>query len=348
MELVPKAPISHVENPLCTVCIANYNGKTLLGACLDSVLSQDCESPVEVIVHDDASTDASITFLRAHYPQVKVLASERNVGFCVANNRMVAQARGEYVLLLNNDAALYPNALTTLLHTAREQTTPGILSLPQYDWETGTLVDRGCLLDPFYNPVPNRDHKHSEVAYVIGACLWIPRSLWNDLGGFPEWMESIAEDMYLCCLARLRGHPVRVPDSSGYRHRQGTSFGGNRKNQGKLRTTFRRRRLSERNKTAVMLICTPWPVLLVLLPLHTLLLLAEAVFLLVTGTDRNKLGAIYLSIPRWLWQHRAEIGERRRKLRQHAHVSTRTYFAQTRWFPHKLRMLLRHGKPELH
>ena len=39
---------------------------------------------------------------------------------------------------------------------------------------------------------------------VIGACLWIPQGLWTELGGFPEWFESIAEDMYLCCRADWR------------------------------------------------------------------------------------------------------------------------------------------------
>ena len=41
---------------------------------------------------------------------------------------------------------------------------------------------------------------------VIGACLWIQKGLWEELGGFPEWFGSIAEDMYLCCRARLAGY----------------------------------------------------------------------------------------------------------------------------------------------
>ncbi len=348
MGLVPKAPISHVENPLCTVCIANYNGETLLSACLDSVLAQDCGSPVEVIVHDDASTDASVTFLREHYPQVKILVSDRNVGFCMANNRMVAQARGDYVLLLNNDAALYPDALTTLLHTACKQTIPGILSLPQYDWETGTLVDRGCLLDPFYNPVPNRNSERSEVAYVIGACLWIPRALWNDLGGFPEWMESIAEDMYLCCLARLRGHPVRVLNSSGYRHRQGASFGGNRKDRGKLRTTFRRRRLSERNKTAVMIICTPtwlvWP----LLAAHLSALSLEGAIMRIWQRDARIWKEIYGSAITSALHNIGDLVSRRRHQQTDRRVPLIGYLKTFTLFPSKLRLLFQHGAPGIH
>ena len=78
---------------LCSVCIANYNGLATLANCLDSVLSQDCPGPVEVLVHDDASSDESEAWVRQHDPDVVLIESQVNVGFCVANNRMAAQAR---------------------------------------------------------------------------------------------------------------------------------------------------------------------------------------------------------------------------------------------------------------
>jgi cellulose synthase/poly-beta-1,6-N-acetylglucosamine synthase-like glycosyltransferase len=56
------------DSPACSVCIANYNGINLIGPCLDSVLAQDFSLPVEIIVHDDASSDESVSFIREHYP----------------------------------------------------------------------------------------------------------------------------------------------------------------------------------------------------------------------------------------------------------------------------------------
>ncbi|MGH8213193.1 MAG: glycosyltransferase family 2 protein, partial [Rhodanobacteraceae bacterium] len=90
--------LNRLAAPACSVCIANYNGAHMLAECIDSVLAQEGEVPLEIIVHDDASTDNSIELLRNRYPQVEILASNDNVGFCVGNNRMVAHARGEYVL----------------------------------------------------------------------------------------------------------------------------------------------------------------------------------------------------------------------------------------------------------
>jgi GT2 family glycosyltransferase len=348
MALVQHYPsLNPAPAPVCSVCIANYNGVHVLGDCIDSVLAQEGAISVEIIVHDDASTDGSMEWIRQRYPTVELLVSEENAGFCIANNRMVERARGEFVLLLNNDAALHPDALSTLLSAAREQSRPGIFTLPQFDWQSDELVDRGCRLDPFYNPVPNLDPDRHDVAYVIGACMFLPRELWIHLGGFPEWFGSIAEDMYLCCLARIRGLPVVAVPKSGYRHRQGASFGGNRINAGKLQSTYRRRVLSERNKTAVMVICTPtawvWPLLMV----HCVLLVVEGATLALMKRDagiwrevyRHALGCVLRSVGEW----RA----RRRDVQRSRQVGLLNYLRGFVCTPRKFSLLLRHGVPDL-
>ncbi len=339
--------MNDVQPPNVSVCIANYNGAKVLDDCLRSVLDQDTEARIEIIVHDDASTDASLQILREHYPQVTVVASERNVGFCVSNNRMVAQARGEFVLLLNNDAALAPDAIATLMQESEKQEPRGILTLPQFDWDTGMLVDRGCLLDPFYNPVPNFDAERRDVAMTIGACLWIPRALWVELGGFPDWFESIGEDLYLCCRARLSGHPVQVAGRSIYRHRQGASFGGNRVGENGLRTTYRRRRLSERNKTFTMIICTPGKLIWFLLPLHLMILSAEGALLTALRGDVSLWRQIYAPIWRDIWEQRKQLAALRKAIQSSVRITARSYFGGFAPRLRKLDMLMRHGVPEI-
>lgn len=331
--------------PDCSVCIANYNGESLLSDCIDSLLAQTGEGSIEVIVHDDASSDGSLALLRDKYPQVQVLASAENVGFCLSNNRMVAHARGEFVLLLNNDAELYPDAVAALLSAARKS--PGIFTLPQYDWASGELVDRGCWLDVFYNPVPNHDPRRLQVAYGIGACLFMPRTLWNELGGFPEWIGSIAEDMYICCLARLRGFPVGVTAGSGYRHRQGFSFGGNRVAEGKLKTTFRRRALSERNKTAVMVICTPTPLVWPLLALHFVELSVEGAVLALLKRSPRIWREIYGPTLGYILRTPASLHTLRREAQRTRCVGLRDYLRGFVLMPRKLVLLRRYGVPSV-
>lgn len=346
MAMVHRFPaLSRPESPLVTVCIANYNGIDVLRDCIESVLSQQGTASVEVVVHDDASTDGSVEWIRDRYPQVELLVADENAGFCVANNRMVAAARGAHVLLLNNDAALFPDAIATLLQEARESPAPGILTLPQYDWESGGLVDRGCLLDPFHNPVPNLSASRTEVAMVIGACMFMPRALWDRIGGFPEWFGSIAEDMYACSAARLLGHPVRVSPRSGYRHRQGASFGGNRVDQGRLRTTYRRRALSERNKTAVLAICTPGPWAWPLLAMHLVLLLGEGGILSMIKRDPRLWREVYWGSALHAWRQRGHWAAERRRAQRSRTIGVRDYFRPFVLLPRKLVMLARHGVP---
>ena len=331
--------------PAISVCIANYNGERMLVDCIESILAQQCDEVVEIIVHDDASTDGSVALMQQRYPEVNLIVSDSNVGFCVSNNRLVDVAQGTYVLLLNNDAVLLPGALATLLAGAVEQNPHGILTLPQYDWASNALVDRGCLLDPFYNPEPNLDPLRRDVAYVIGACLWIPRTLWVELGGFTAWMVSIGEDIDLCCRARLLGRPVQALTQSGYRHRQGAQFGGNRPECGRLRSTYRRRGLSERNKTCAVLVLTPTLLLPLLLPLHALLLVAEGLVLSVARRDWRLAQEVYLQALLWPLRARALLCEARREIQQSRQVSWRVFYRPFTLRPRKMTLLLRYGLP---
>jgi GT2 family glycosyltransferase len=333
--------------PTVSVCIANYNGMDVIDACIASVLAQDSGFPVEIIVHDDASMDGSAQHIREKHPGIKLLESVENVGFCVANNRMAAAATGQYLLLLNNDAELYLDALSTLCKAAQISDQPAILSLPQYNFDTGELIDIGSLLDPFLNPVPNNDPQRNEVGFVIGACLWIPKTLWEELGGFPEWFGSIGEDLYLCCRARLTGYPVRAIGISGYRHRVGASFGGGKVRQGRLSTTARRRALSERNKTFVMLVTFPLLPLLVLLPLHFATLFLEGALLALVKCRWHLWQEIYAPLLPALWREWRRLMALRREIQAQRTASTGSFFTPFRWLPWKLKLLFRHGLPEV-
>lgn len=334
--------------PVISVCIANYNGMDVIDACLRSVMQQQCDIPIEILMHDDASSDESADHVRQHYPEVTLIRSERNVGFCVANNRMAALARGQYLLLLNNDAELFADALRTLLAGAIRRTESAILTLPQYDGTSGQLVDRGCLLDPFFNPVPNYDLERTDVGMVIGACLWIPKTLWSELAGFPTWFGSIAEDMYLCCRARLAGYGVNVLPTSGYKHHQGKSFGGNRATDGRLRSTYRRRALSERNKTYVMVLSSPTLQLIITFPVHLALMALEGLAVALLRLDAKVWSDIYYAAFKAIWNSRHKLIESRTEIQKTRAINLTNWLKGFVGFPRKLRMLFKYGIPGIH
>jgi len=213
---------------------------------------------------------------------------------------------------------------------------------------TGRLIDVGSLFDPFLNPVPNLDRDRGDVGMIIGACLWVPKTLWNDLGGFPEWFHTLAEDMWICVLARLSGHPVRAIGESGFNHRVGHSLGGGKiTGDDRLVTSRQRRAFSERNKSFVMVMTYPSPLFQLLFPLHLLLLTLEGAALFVMKQDFQLLQGIYLACLRSLWKERRRLLGMRRQVQTKKNISLMRFFSAFQLTPYKLRMLLRHGLPQI-
>ena len=97
------AGVPRLSRPRLTVVVPTYNGRHLLGRCLDS-LGRHMPGGVEVVVVDDASTDRTDSWLLSAHPYVVFRRMERNVGFVSAANAGLALVKGEYVQLLNNDA----------------------------------------------------------------------------------------------------------------------------------------------------------------------------------------------------------------------------------------------------
>jgi GT2 family glycosyltransferase len=340
--------LEHPElHPVVSVCIANYNGENLLDDCIRSVRAQEFAGAVEILVHDDASTDHSLAILASRHPDVIVMPSQDNVGYCESNNRLASRARGEYLLLLNNDAALRQGALRALVDAAKAAPPLCVLTLAQYDWTSGRLVDLGVRLDFMHTPVANLDRDCARIAYVQGACLFIRRDAWELLGGFPDWMESNAEDTYLCTVARLHGGVVRVIAGSGYDHRQGASFGGNRNRVRQLRTTYRRRYLSERNRASLVFVCTPtwlaWPCY----ALQLITLVVEGTLVTVAKPSFAAWKRIYWAAVRDSLGMFPRLRRARCSVQAGRRIGFLRYVSVFDWAPHKLVVLFRHGLPEL-
>jgi N-acetylglucosaminyl-diphospho-decaprenol L-rhamnosyltransferase len=105
-------------HPRLSVVIVNYNTCALLRACLQSLVAQDYRC--EIIVVDNASHDDSVAMVRAEFPQVRLLAQERNTWFCGGNNIGIRASDGEYVLLLNPDTVVSANALLRMVTFLRD------------------------------------------------------------------------------------------------------------------------------------------------------------------------------------------------------------------------------------
>ena len=98
-----------------SVIIVNYNVREHLEQALRSVERASTGLAVEVFVVDNDSADGSVEMVRTHFPDVHLIANERNVGFGTANNQAIRQARGRYLLILNPDTIVQEDTLSALL-----------------------------------------------------------------------------------------------------------------------------------------------------------------------------------------------------------------------------------------
>jgi GT2 family glycosyltransferase len=296
-------------------------------------------------VYDDASTDGSAPYIAENFPQVRLIEGERNVGFARANNIMAGAATGKYLLLLNNDAYLGAGALQALMEAANANP-PAILSLRQLQAPGAELIDLGMGLDFMFVPFPLEKEDASRLVSVIGACMFLPRSVFFELGQFPELFESIGEDLFLCLAARFSGRRIIVLAEHCYFHYAGYSFGGSRRAE-KPATTIRRRALSERNRFWIALAVLPSPLLVPAAMAWLAAWTLEAVVLCLIAVSPGPALEIYLPALRETVKKRREILELRRGLQAMRVVRWRDFFRPFRFWPAKLDFLLRRGIPTL-
>lgn len=98
-----------------SIILVSWNTRQLLADCLDSVYAYPPNDSFEVLVVDNASGDGSAAMVRERFPQARLIESEKNVGFAQGNNLAVPLCSGEYVLLLNPDTVVKPQALDALV-----------------------------------------------------------------------------------------------------------------------------------------------------------------------------------------------------------------------------------------
>ncbi|KLD71970.1 glycosyltransferase [Xanthomonas pisi] len=226
--------VPHSTAPRVTVVIPVYNHIAHTLACLRALAAHPPQLEVEIIVVDDGSSDATAVQL----PQIDGLQYHlraSNGGFIAACNDGIALARGEYVVLLNNDTIPQPGWLDRLIDTFAAYPDAGLVGA-QLVYPDGRLQESGGVVfgdgsawsygrfesadDPRYAYVRAMD-------YCSGAAIALPRTLLlTTLGGLDRrYMPAYYEDTDLAFAVRAAGHQVLVQPASVVVHDEGTSNG---------------------------------------------------------------------------------------------------------------------------
>lgn len=128
-----------MEQIIVSVLIINWNTREHLLRCLQSLGRGDLGLGIgEVIVVDNASFDGSAEMVRQEFPSVTLIANKRNLGYAKANNQAAAIAKGSYLLLLNPDTEVLPNAIERLVAFAEAHPEAGAIA-PKLVYPDGSV-----------------------------------------------------------------------------------------------------------------------------------------------------------------------------------------------------------------
>ncbi len=203
---------SHAK-PTVTILIPVYNKIGMTLECLTSIAKARCEVAFEVLVADDASTDATATVLD-RIPNIKVRRNANNLHFLRNCNASLPMVEGEYVVFLNNDVQVQDWWLDEMLSTFGTQPRAGAVG-PKILYPSGHLQEAGVAFNADMtvdmvglndDPQLPRFNYVRRVDYCSGACLMVPTQLLKALDGFSEeFAPAYCEDGDLCLRIRQRG-----------------------------------------------------------------------------------------------------------------------------------------------
>lgn len=227
-----------MEFPHVAIVILNWNGKNFLEKFLPSVMAVTYPS-FRVIVADNFSTDDSINFLQMSYPQVEIIALDRNYGFAEGYNQALKQVQADYYLLLNSDVEPQPGFLEHMVKLMESNINiaacqPKVLSFSpknkfEYAGASGGWMDalgypfsRGRIFDICEDD--NGQYNDSQpVFWATGASFLIRPRVFHMHNGFDPYFFAHQEEIDLCWRIQRGGMQVWVcPQSIIYHVGGGT------------------------------------------------------------------------------------------------------------------------------
>ena len=216
---------NQANNPLVSVIIVNWNGRNLLGECLDSLLAQRFQD-FEIILVDNGSQDGSADLVKERYPGVRLVSLTENRGFAGGNNAGIRIATGAYVALLNNDTKADPGWLEALVHAAEANSGAGMWASKILSYDNPRVIDNVGLLIYRDGLARGRGRlemdigqfdEEAEALFPSGCAALYRKAVLDEVGLFDEEFFAYADDVDLGLRARLAGWTcVYVPTARVY------------------------------------------------------------------------------------------------------------------------------------
>lgn len=240
------------------VVILNWNGEKLLEQFLPSIVNYSPEA--DIYVADNASTDDSVSYLKAFFPTVKIIQNESNLGFAEGYNEALKHVDSDIFALVNSDIEVTENWLKPIIATFENEPQTAIIQPKLLDFKrkeyfeyagaAGGFIDkygypycRGRIFETLEKDNGQYDD-NCEIFWASGACFFIRSSVYKELKGFDADFFAHQEEIDLCWRAFNKGHKIKYNSQSVVYH-----VGGATLQQGNPMKTF----LNFRNSLLMLL-----------------------------------------------------------------------------------------------
>lgn len=202
-----------------SIIIVNFNVAHYLELCLDSVQAALQAIDAEIIVVDNASGDRSVAMLAKRFPEIQCIQNSDNIGFSKANNQGVEKASGEYICILNPDTVVAEDTFEKVYAFAKAQQNPGAIGVRLIDGSGHFLPESKRNL-----PTPKvslnkmmgdgsayyvnnlNSTENGKVPVLVGAFMFMKKSIYQEVGGFDERYFMYGEDIDLSYTIKQAGY----------------------------------------------------------------------------------------------------------------------------------------------
>jgi GT2 family glycosyltransferase len=231
------------ETVKLSVVIICWNDLRVIRDCLRSIYEGTHATNFEIIVSDNGSVNSSVEFIRKHYPGVRIVENQQNLGFAKGNNAGIAASRGQYVLILNPDTIIHDGALDKLVEFADRRTKAGAFGCrvlnPDGTYQVSArlfptigrywvgALGLSKLSSLFvYEEYPRwRGDTERPIDWQSGCCVMFRGNLLKRLGGFDEQFFYHFEEVDLCRRVWNSGYPILFTPDAEITHLGGQSVG---------------------------------------------------------------------------------------------------------------------------
>ncbi len=218
------------------IIIVTYNGIHWISKCIKSIQESTVKS--QIVIIDNKSSDNTVAYIKATYPQITLIGLEENLGFGKANNigfEYTIKNNADYILLLNQDAFVEPDMIEKLIQISVLNPEYGILSPMQLNGEKNAFdFNFGLCVQKYWNYTTYQKTNFScsiyPVKFVMAAIWLLPTNCIETVGGFDPIFQHYGEDCDYVNRVRFHKYNVGVcPLAIGYHDRDGRYLSNEKK-----------------------------------------------------------------------------------------------------------------------